>query len=229
METRPSDFERLVARVEDLERQNRRLKRSGLAVLLTAVSLIVMGQARPVTDVAAHSYTLLDTKGAKRAELLMDSDSPQKSSDPTLRFFDEKGNQTLILSASRLELTGQSDAGTNVLLDDANGVTRANLGLIADQSFVLLNDSKGVTRVRVNLDRGQPAVALQNTRQIPLVGMDIVDGEPSIGLDDPEGNSAAIGSTKVVTNGLEHRTSAASIMLFGKDGSLLWSAPSGNH
>jgi hypothetical protein len=229
MEPKPSDFEQLASRVDALEKQNRWLKRGGAAVLLSLASLIVMGQARPATNIDAQSYTLRDAKGAKRAQLLLDSDSPQKSPDPTLRFFDEKGNQTVLLSPARLELSGQSDAGTNILLDDAKGTTRANLGLTGDQSFLLLNDSKGVPRVRVDLDHGQPDVALQNAQQVPVVGMGIIDGEPTIGLDDPEGNSAAIGSTPVVTNGKPHRTSAASIMLFGKDGSLLWSAPGGNN
>src|SRR5579871_2721695 len=108
MQTSASHLDLLAVRVERLERQNRLLKRGGLMLLLTAASLIVMGQARPNTAVDAQRYTLRDAKGAKRAELLLDSESPQSKPDPTLRFFDDKGNQTLTLSATRLELAGRS-------------------------------------------------------------------------------------------------------------------------
>jgi hypothetical protein len=235
MQTSPSDFnfpaardfEFLTAKVEQLEKQNRRFKRGGMAVLLASVCLFAMGQARQNTALGAQSFVLRDASGSKRAELALESESPRSTPTPTLRFFDEKGNQTLFLSSTRLELAGQSDLGTNILLDDAKGVARANLGLLGDQSFALLNDAKGTPRVRVDLDHGQPKIDLQDADEIPRVGMAIIKDLPTIGLDDPQGFSAVLGSTSVVTAGSrdEHQTPAASLMLFGKDGNVLFSAP----
>ena len=228
MQNSASQFELLAARVERLERQNRLLKRGGLGVLLAAASLIVMGQARPNTALDAQRYTLRDAKGAKRAELVLDSESPQSRPDPTLRFFDDNGNQTLTLSATRLELAGQAESGSNILLDDAKGVARADLGILGEQSFVLLNDSKGAPRIRVELDHDQPKIVLQDPQQNPHLGLALINGQPMVGLDGTDGTSAAIGATDVVTNGQPRQTSAASIILFGKDGSVLWSAPGAN-
>ena len=225
MQTSASNFELLAARVERLERQNGLLKRGGLALLLMAASLIVMGQARPNSALDEQSYTLRDAKGAKRAELVLDSDSPQAKADPVLRFFDDKGNQTVTLSATKLELAGQSEMGSNILLDDAKGVARADLGLLGEQSFVLLNDSQGAPRIRVELDHDQPKIVLQDPQQNPHLGLALINGEPVVGLDGTDGSSAAIGATDVVTNGRQRQVSAASIILFGKDGSILWSAP----
>lgn len=225
MQTSASEFQLLAERVECLERQNRLLKRGALAVLVAAASLVVMGQARPNTAVDAEKYTLRDAKGLKRAELVLDSEKPQAAPEPTLRFFDDKGDQTLTLSATRLELAGQSEMGSNILLDDAKGVARADLGILGEQSFVLLNDAKGAPRIRVEFDKDQPKIVLQDPQQIPHLGLALVNGEPVLGLDGTDGTSTAIGATDVVTNGRPRQTSAASIILFSKDGSILWSAP----
>jgi hypothetical protein len=63
----------------------------------------------------------------------------------------------------------------------------------------------------------------------PKNGLDLratADG-PSLTLADSQGYSAVIGSSKLITTrtGEQHRTSAASLALFGKDGKVLWSAP----
>ena len=225
MQNSTSDLDLLAARIERLEKQNRRLKRSVLAVLLGAASLVVMGQARPSTTLGAQSFVLRDATGGKRAELVLESESPRSIPTPTLRFFDEKGNQTLFLSSTRLELAGQSDLGTNIILDDAKGVARADLGLADDQSFVLLNDSKAVPRIRVELNHGQPKIALQNEKELPRLGLVIANDEPAVALDDAQGFSAVFGSTSLLGPGAGPATSAASLVLFGKDGSALWSAP----
>jgi hypothetical protein len=124
-----------------------------------------------------------------------------------------------------LELAGQSDLGTNIILDDAKGVARADLGLSEDQSFVLLNDAKGVPRIRMELNHDQPKIALQDAQELPRLGLVIVNDEPSIGLEDPQGFSAVFGSTAFLGPGSGRPTSAASLVLFGKDGAALWSAP----
>ena len=51
--------------------------------------------------------------------------------------------------------------------------------------------------------------------------------EPLIVVNDPEGFSAQLGSVDLVTprTGEQHKTSAASLVLFGKDSKVLWSAP----
>ncbi len=225
MQTTTSEFDVLAARVEQLEKQNRRWKRGALGVFLLAASVIVMGQARPNTTVGGQSFVLRDASGGKRAELVLEAESPRATPSPTLRFFDDKGNQTLLLSSTRLELAGQSDMGTNIILDDAKGVARANFGLAQDQSFVLLNDAKGVPRIRMELNHDQPKIALQDARELPRLGLVLANDEPAVALDDAQGFSAVFGSTSLLGPGAGRATSAASLVLFNKDGAALWSAP----
>jgi hypothetical protein len=49
----------------------------------------------------------------------------------------------------------------------------------------------------------------------------------SLSIADPNGFRSVIGSVDLETprTGERHKTSAASVVLFGKDGKLLWSAP----
>jgi hypothetical protein len=227
MEIPSSGLEVLAARVERLEKQNRLLKRGGLAALVATASLIAMGQARPSRTVEAQRYVLSDAGGGKRAELALESASPRSSASPTLRFFDEKGTETLFLSSARLELSERSDLGANILLTDKQGVARADLGLTDGQPFVLLNDAKGSSRIRVQLNSDQPSIVLQDAKEVPRLGLSVINDQPRVGLDDLEGFSAALGSTNLVTTstGQQRHTPAASLVLFGKDGSVLWSAP----
>jgi hypothetical protein len=50
---------------------------------------------------------------------------------------------------------------------------------------------------------------------------------PSIAITDAEGYEAVIGRTNLVTakTGEEHKTSAASLVLFNKEKDVLWKAP----
>ena len=59
------------------------------------------------------------------------------------------------------------------------------------------------------------------------VSLGLTSMGPFIVANDSEGFSAELGSTSLVTTrtGEQHKSSAASLVLFGKDGKVLWSAP----
>jgi hypothetical protein len=76
MQISTPDLQSLVTRVDKLERQNRLFKRGGLALLLAAATLILMGQARPSDTLEAHGFVLRDSSGIKRAELAVLAGGP---------------------------------------------------------------------------------------------------------------------------------------------------------
>jgi hypothetical protein len=82
-------------------------------------------------------------------------------------------------------------------------------------SFVALTDSHA--KVRTSLGAGD----------LSLVGGDSADSGPYISLLDKQNYMTVIGSADLVTpsTGETHKTSAASVVLFGKDKNVLWSAP----
>ena len=74
------DLSVVIARLERVERENRWMKRAGLAGLLAAACVLVMGQARPaVRALEAQSFILQDASGTKRAELVLEAGAPARS------------------------------------------------------------------------------------------------------------------------------------------------------
>jgi hypothetical protein len=68
-------------------------------------------------------------------------------------------------------------------------------------------------------------VAMSGEAGVFRINLD--EGGPSLELNDNEGYSTTLGSTDLValTSGRKERTAAASLVLFGKDKKVLWSAP----
>jgi hypothetical protein len=67
----------VVARLEKVERHNRRLRGAGIAVLVLAAAGLLMGQAMPKARIVeAEGFVLKDGAGKVRAELVVDKDGP---------------------------------------------------------------------------------------------------------------------------------------------------------
>jgi hypothetical protein len=217
----------VVARLEKVEKENRRMKRAGLAIILAAACAAVMGQARPAANaVEAKSYVLLDASGTKRAELVLEAGAPGQEPSPVLRFLDGKGADSLSLSPTRLELAGKSDLGPDILIDDAKGTPRVDFGVEHNLPFVLLNDEKGITRVDMGLERGDPALVINDDKATPLIGFGLSQGKPSISINGPDGYRTTIGSQPLLgVTGATYWSSAASVVLYNNQGKVIWSAP----
>jgi hypothetical protein len=65
----PARFEELERRLLSVEKQNRRLKQLGAALLVLVTSLIVMGEAPSKKTVEANEFILPDSNGNVRAKL----------------------------------------------------------------------------------------------------------------------------------------------------------------
>jgi len=85
------ELQSIKERLEKLERQNRWFKRTGLAALLLAAAVVVMGQAHPSRTVTANKFVLLDSQGRTRAVLQADSIRA------TLTFMDGAGRKRIVL------------------------------------------------------------------------------------------------------------------------------------
>ena len=120
---------------------------------------------------------------------------------PGLDLFDERGKKTAAIAS-------ESTTGPSLNLNDPEGKAGftlwvAPLGIGPD--FSMYN---GAGKLGVDIT-------------------DLVETGPSLKLTDPDGYSTVIGSANLVQarTGEKHKTSAASLVLFGKDKEVLWSAP----
>jgi hypothetical protein len=204
--------ERILARLEKLEKQNRMWKRGALACLLVFASIGLMGQAKKTPprkaapapapapaftmpeNIEAQSFVLKDPNGHPRAELAM------SGTGPSLKMLDQGG--TALISIS---LNDNSPGGPFVLLSDPQ--------------------HHGGLSISV-LEKAGPQLTLTGDRADVQAHIAVGPDGTSLALSDQDGFTTNIGSgVQPTKNGQVKKTSAASITLFNKDQKVLWSTP----
>ncbi len=99
---------------------------------------------------------------------------------------------------------------------DADGRTRASLGMFLDEPELKLYDAEGKTRVWLMALREQSGIRVLDSKGSVLAGFGVSEVGPAVGLKDQNG--------KVSAN-LIVKAAGPEFSLFGSDGKLLWSAP----
>jgi hypothetical protein len=195
MSTEDSILERLNA----LEKQNRWMKRIGVAAIVIAASLLVMGQKAAVNrTIEANEFLLRDSNGTVRSKWVVTQDGPR------LLLLDGNGKERVVMYCNAF---GGGGLGLGGIAFPGYGGAATSMGFI------------GPT------DKTGPLIMM--TQAESSIHLATREGNPLIGIEDKEGFSATVGSTDLVTErtGETHQTSAASVILFGKDKKILWKAP----
>ena len=114
------------------------------------------------------------------------------------------------------------------VLKDAQGTKRAELAMGRDDASLFFFDAKGQQTSRLS-DGFLFLVTPEGSSktQVGYVILSMANGEPSVILRDRDGFSATLGVADMVVQriGEQHKTSAASLTLFGKGDKVIWSAP----
>ena len=116
MSSNALELQAIMKRLSDLETQNRRLKWSGLSLLVVLSALVLMGQGAPAPQVIeAQRFVLKDAKGNVRAWLGLFG----KGAELTLGDVNKQPKMTLKVSedASDLHFFGSQNSGMNIGLD----------------------------------------------------------------------------------------------------------------
>ena len=136
----------LVARLEKVEKQNRRMKVVGCAVLLVMTALLLVGWVSPESKVVeAETFVVKGADGNKRAELGMIEGCP------TLALFNENGMGDVLLT--------QGKAGTGLILSDGKS-PRAAFGIRNDVPIFNLIGKKGIDRIRITCSQEGPVLGI---------------------------------------------------------------------
>jgi len=123
----------LAARVEKLERENRRLKRLAGCGAAVACAVLAMGQAAPEPKtIEAARFVVVDDAGRERMVLGMDE------SGPALVIHSSQGRE-----AVRLDVPSVTDKPA-LYLDDVPAAARLEMGLTMNGPVIHLTDSTGV-------------------------------------------------------------------------------------
>lgn len=218
----------LVERLEKLERDNRRLKGFAVAALVLAAAFGTIYATRPVPQkITAHEFDVVDSSG--RVRITLDRFS--------LNFFDESGRLAIALlnatNGAGLVFYGRGNQkigkfswpvsrmqlnSWGLYLDDKEGNTAIELGGVGKADSPI---------PELMLQGASPLISLGDWQGKPRIGMAIVSDEPSISLFDAQGFQMDLGSTGKINarTGATEQTSAASIVMFGKDEKVIWQAP----
>jgi len=213
------DAKNILARLERLERQNRRLKGGALGFLLLFAACVgLMGQAKQAAKkppakapaaaapvpaapaapagprtVEAENFILKDSNGRVRAELTMNG------AGPSFKLRDASGSALMTLS-----LNDGAPNGPLVLLSDPQH--HASLAMSV-------------------LEGAGSQLSLTGERPDIQARVGVSPDGTTFEISDKDGFATSIGSG-IYTKGTQvKKTSAASLALFGKDRKLLWSAP----
>jgi hypothetical protein len=150
-------LEKLSARIEKLERQNRRMRRLGILLLAMSISILVAAQVKTakeappkaVKSLEAGKFVLQDGRGVRRAELGLFADRP------TLVFFDTGANPILSL--------GAEPDGAGLTIYDNQSEKAAVLSFNAGGPVLSLF-SAGAKRLNLSVTGQGPAVGLLGKR-----------------------------------------------------------------
>jgi hypothetical protein len=134
MPTPESSLEALANRVAKLEVQNRRLRKTGIALLIVAAAVIVMGQAPTRKVIEANEFVLKDADGKTRAWLGIEQTVAQ------LGVYGPEGKQQGFMHI------GSGPYGPFIILGDGHGKRRASLDLQSgDNPTLFFQDASGST------------------------------------------------------------------------------------
>ena len=219
----------LEARLQRLERDNRRLKAGGVVALSAVLVVFLMGQTAPVPDeIKAKRFTAVDEKGRTRAVLI----GTLTGSSLSLR--DDKGNERVSLFVSdggpllifdeedeRLELESSSlrlrNKGMSAVLDLGvaganfylahNGISNtAWLGADSTGTYLNLGDDTGAQRVSIGVTEAGPGLSLFDDKRVERARMGV--------------------SQQVNTHtGVEYKRPENSLVLYNAERKVVWEVP----
>ena len=174
MRTQQSAFEAVVRRLERVERQNRRLKVIGAAVVLLVGAGVLVGVDGPAPKtVVEEKFIVRDAAGKNWAELAY-----YEKDGPALLLRDKEGTRTVILGASpsgeaqlqfrdkageRLILTALPGGAAGIEIKDKTAKQRVSLGVRGERAAVRLRDSKQIDRIYLGtLPAGKAGLSIRD-------------------------------------------------------------------
>jgi len=194
-------------------------------------SVLAQEDSTEKRTVEAERFVLKDANGRMRAELSM-----SVRNNPILWFYDAGGERVTTLAEDLLFFSGPG-ISSGILHSGGAWFTDTNgAKLTLAPGSLTMSEGVGVSSIlgedRIKIVGGDdPMISITDEETFEYVlghgGARFFGDTPRITIVDAEGFQAVLGSTGTVETrtGRTNQTSAASLILFGKDGTAIWSAP----
>lgn len=198
-----SSHDEILSRLAKLETENQRIRFAGALLLLFTIVLLTAAAQTGRRTVIANEFVLQDEQGRMRAKLFMDSRGA------SLVFFDATGRKEMSLG-EQVDTLGRGHA--SLRLGEGAATAKFVLAGSGQEEWAAISD-------------GGVFLAGKGTTRIVLSASG--PGSPGIEVADSQGYATEVGVTGRVypATGETQKSSAASLVLLGKDQAILWSAP----
>lgn len=173
-----------------------------------------------------------DPDGRLRTYLTVDSDGAQlflgasgNSQRVELRATDIDAPNVGVFNGKEVVKLGASEQRGYLNFSGSGGKGQVDLEATGSTGRLMLSGGDGKTFASIEAQKEQARLGVGTAKTYTL--MWAREDGASLGAGDGEGFEATLGSTDLLTpsTGETHKTSAASLVLFGKDKKVLWSAP----
>jgi hypothetical protein len=209
MRLEENKIELLSKKIDDLENQNRVMKKSLLAFAIIGCLFLTIGITQKNQIIEAQGFVLKDAKGQIQAEL---SSSQYGTS---FNIYNREGRSILVLREATTK-------GGSISLNNQEGISTVFLMSEGNDGSININPKADIFPSTSLTKRG--LLVLNKDSQVAL-GI----GETELGLRvvDAQGFQTVIGNIGLEKplSGEIIKTSAASITLFSKDKKVIWKAP----
>jgi hypothetical protein len=240
MDEHKPELSEIVSRMERIEKENRRLKRAALVVMLVAGVIVLVGAARPTPDIIraqkfvvvnargkeqvvleARALKLYDDEGVKRVDLGADSG---QQAGAGLFLYDQHGKPMVDLSVPGLP------GSATLAIFDGKGNERADIGVfVGTAALGVYGDTNEKSGAKLEAVGDSSSLQVYGPGNRTLAELNTSSTEVSLYLSDNKGYGAVVGNgglVPLISNAPRgNQQSAASLVLFGKDKKVLWSAP----
>jgi hypothetical protein len=224
MESETTEWAAMMNRLERLEKQNRRFKQIGALALILAGSVLLMGQAPVTRTVEANEFVLKDSDNKIRARMFLQPlpNAVPFGADkdgPVLTFYDAAGKRRV-----KIGLEDSRSPGLSVY--DEKEEAKASLYAQSDKAALDLYAPESGSFSWLQAGSDGYRLWLRGVDGSELI-MDNPQGGPRLYMLDREGFKTTVGTTDLITprTGETHKTSAASVVMFDREGTVLWKAP----
>src|ERR1700693_23790 len=200
----------LKEKLDRLERSNRRIKIGFVLVFVCFAAFISIGaQQTSNKTVEAREFIMKDASGQMRAKLSSDK------SGPRLTLYRASGDPAAFLESDELGVGGAAPHGGVFISTDSK------------MASVLIQSGEGKPAIDLAADSQGASALLQGKTQREHFLAAVGESGPGVEILDQQGFETQLGVAKLKTirTGQSRTTPAASLVMYGSDQNVIWSAP----
>lgn len=176
-------FDTLQARIERLEKRNKRLQNTLILVVIGLLTTLMMGAKTGWNDglfseITAKKITIVDSKGNQLMRIGTD-----EQLGTGLRIFNDKGVRLLSLGVTA------DERGSGILVADRQGRARLGLGMDEGVPSLAVANENGKKLIALGGDTEGYGLVIMDANEVERAGIGYKEGHTGVAIYDDKGQS----------------------------------------